>query len=82
MAWHDDKWNGRVCKDPESSIYCIGTHSLLSERLARNKNTDIEKQKLGEKIEKIKGYLPPCFWSADAFSPEAVHVTHVHPFRS
>ena len=82
MAWHDNKWNGRVCKDPESNVYCIGTHSLLSERLAKNKNNDIEKQKHGEKIDKIKEYLPPCFWSANAFSPEPAHVTHVHPFRS
>jgi exodeoxyribonuclease V alpha subunit len=81
MAWHDSKWNGRVCKDPRSNVYCIGTHSLLSERLARNKDGDIEEQTHGEKIDKIKGYLPPCFWSANAFSPEPAHVTHVHPFR-
>lgn len=82
MAWHDNKWNGRVCKDPEKNVHLTGTHSLLSERLVRNKTDDIEKQKHGEKIDKVKEYLPLCFWPANAFSLESANVTHVHPFRN
>jgi hypothetical protein len=24
MAWHDNKWNGEVCKDPVGNSYCGG----------------------------------------------------------
>jgi len=24
MAWHDNKWDGNICRDPSSNIYCIG----------------------------------------------------------
>lgn len=82
MAWHDNKWNGRVCRDPEGNFYCSGTHSLLSERLARNKNTEIEKIERENKIDQIQDYLPPCFWSANAFAVEPAQITHVHPFPS
>jgi hypothetical protein len=37
MAWHDRGWDGRVCHDPAANSYCTGSHSLLSERLAREK---------------------------------------------
>jgi len=43
LAWHDSNWNGCVCERPEENVYCVGSHSLLSERLERERNIDIEK---------------------------------------
>jgi hypothetical protein len=40
MAWHDRGWDGKVCHDPIANTYCTGTHSLLSDRLAREKRVD------------------------------------------
>ena len=81
MAWHDNKWNGRVCNDPESNEYCVGDHSLLSRRLRQRRNLEIEKEAKGEPIDsqKINGYLPPCFWSINAFSPEEYKISHDNP---
>jgi len=79
MAWHDNNWNGTICKDPEGNVYCAGTHSLLSERLARNKKTDLEKP--GAALDACKDYLPPCFWSSNAFGSNSIRVTHAHPFK-
>ena len=42
MAWHDRKWDGKVCNDPEANSYCTGSHSLLSERLARERKLEWE----------------------------------------
>ena len=53
LAWHDNKWNGNVCEDPESNVYCVGSHSLLSARIAKNRDLDIEK-KNKEKREMFK----------------------------
>jgi len=33
QAWHDNKWNGRICKNPSENDYCIGDYSLLSSRI-------------------------------------------------
>lgn len=82
MAWHDNKWNGRVCKDPESNSYCSGTHSLLSDRIARNKNAELEKESPGEQIDRFEEYVPPCFWSCNAFSADKYDIDHEHPFEN
>lgn len=80
MAWHDNNWNGRVCADPEGNVYCVGEHSLLSERIRRDRNLEIEKNKLNTPISKIPGYIPPCFWSTNAFSKLKHRIEHKHPF--
>jgi len=80
MAWHDNNWNGCVCLSPEDNYYCVGTHSLLSDRLARNKKVEIENKHKDQRIDKIDDYLPPCFWTTNAFSSHTIHVRHDHPF--
>lgn len=79
MAWHDNSWDGRVCSKPEENVYCVGNHSLLSERLARDRKLELEKP--GTPIGQIKGYLPPCYWSTNAFSSINHDIEYVHPFR-
>lgn len=51
MAWHDNKRNGKVCLNPEENTYCTGTHSLLSDRLERNKNVKTEQALKGKYIQ-------------------------------
>jgi len=80
MAWHDNGWSGRICEDPEKNIYCVGPHSLLSNRLARERNLVIEKANAGKKLDSIKDYIPPCFWTSNAFSSDGIAVTHIHAF--
>ena len=81
MAWHDNSWNGTVCKDPAANIYCTGSHSLLSERLAREKRISVEQATAGAKLDAtLPDYLPPCFWSSCAFADEATTTVHRHPF--
>jgi len=80
MAWHDNNWNGRVCNNPEDNFYCVGTHSLLSERIARKRDLEIEKNHAGEDIKNLKGYIPPCYWSINAFCNEEKNIKHEHPF--
>ena len=82
MAWHDNNWDGTVCSKPEENVYCVGNHSLLSERIARDRNLEIEKKADPRTpIGKLQGYLPPCFWSTNAFSSLSHDIEHRHPFR-
>ena len=82
MAWHDNNWNGKVCKSPAENNYCTGTHSLLSARIQREKNTKLETQYPGTKIGSFENYTPPCYWSCNAFSKEAYDVKIEHPFEN
>jgi len=79
MAWHDSSWNGRICSKPDENVYCIGSHSLLSERLARERKLEFEKPKAS--ISGMQGYLPPCYWSTNAFSSLDHNIEYTHPFR-
>lgn len=81
MAWHDNGWNGTVCNDPASNTYCTGSHSLLSERLAREKSVSVERDHAGQKLDaSLPEYLPPCFWSSCAFAEGETETVHRHPF--
>ena len=64
VAWHDNKWNGSICNNPESNTYCNGFHSLLSERIRKRKEENMAEEiaNKGKKLTEID-YLPPCFWS-------------------
>ncbi len=84
VAWHDNKWDGNICKDPANNTYCIGYHSLLSERLRKRKQTELESdvKYAGQSISKLyndTNYLPPCFWSSNAFGSEDLNVVHDNP---
>lgn len=79
MAWHDRGWDGRVCDDPAANSYCTGSHSLLSDRLAREKRIDCERPCVALDAD-LPEYQPPCFWTSSAFSPQPTRTLHRHPF--
>ena len=80
VAWHDNKWNGSVCNDPENNTYCNGLHSLLSERIRKRKDESMDEEisNRGKSLAEID-YLPPCFWSANLFSEKSIKVKHDNP---
>lgn len=84
VAWHDNKWDGHICKEPKKNIFCSGYHSLLSERIRREKEkllaTEIEYA--GKSVNEMlteTGNLPPCFWSVNVFGNEEIPVKHFNP---
>lgn len=82
LAWHDNGWNGTICRNPGANSYCCGSHSLLSERIARDKQTSLEEEHAGAALDTLlPAYLPPCYWSACAFAEKPTEIVHAHPFR-
>jgi ATP-dependent exoDNAse (exonuclease V) alpha subunit len=82
LAWHDNEWNGRICDSPQRNVYCVGSYSLLSDRLQRERKVDLEEKKAGQALDVLyPDYVPPCFWSSNAFSLTPSKVVHVHPFH-
>lgn len=80
IAWHDNGWNGEICKNPELNEYCNGENSLLSRRLRERKpdNCDINKGKSFVEIRKA-GELPPCYWCINISGSNELQVEHDNP---
>jgi len=81
MAWHDNRWNGKVCDNPIANAYCTGSHSLLSDRLARDKKPAVEQSVAKKQLDVLMPeYIPPCYWTSGAFSSTPTNTVHAHPF--
>lgn len=83
MAWHDNNWDGKVCCNPEGNTYCTGAHSLLSGRIEKKKNTELEQKLAGKPVKAnfTPASVPPCYWSINAFSNQEFEVEHHHAFK-
>lgn len=80
VAWHDNAWNGTICKDPIKNRYCNGFNSLLSERIRSRKEKHLQEEidNAGLSLNEIE-YLPPCFWSINIFNGDPIKVKHDNP---
>lgn len=69
LAWHAGGWDGSICKEPEKNTYCVGCKSYPGDLIARErqKHLDTEKRLAGCKGAALKGYVPPCSYSYNAF---------------
>lgn len=83
MAWHDNRWNGKICQYPANNTYCVGEYSLLSDRIRRRRLVDIGLKKEWADalpdLKKMDGYQPPCFWSINAFGNNQLEFFHDNP---
>jgi len=80
IPWHNDKWNGKICCDPENNRFCSGFHSLLSDRIRRTKQENIDKEKMFQgQTPSIDNYIPPCYWGINAFGSESFDIYHENP---
>jgi exodeoxyribonuclease V alpha subunit len=73
LAWHDDGWNGHVCKKPKANTHCVGQHSYPGDLISHNRDLEWEEQKnvAGCHCSTIDG-IPPCAYSINAFGNAAV----------
>jgi exodeoxyribonuclease V alpha subunit len=67
LAWHNDGWNGAICRAPEKNSYCVGCKSFPGDVIARERDLDKEKRLAGLSGEKLQGYVPPCSYSYNGF---------------
>jgi len=78
LAWHNDGWNGHICKDPKCNIYCIGQHSYPGTSILENRDIDLELQSAGKHCSKCK-FIPPCSFSINAFGDKPVMAAATPP---
>jgi thymidylate kinase len=73
LAWHNDGWNGHVCKKPARNTYCVGCASYPGDLIREQRDLATEKTYAGEPFEKLE--VPPaCMYSGSAFSESSSQV--------
>ena len=38
LAWHDNGWNGSICRAPKSNTYCVGQYSYQGDMIIRDRD--------------------------------------------
>jgi hypothetical protein len=65
VPWHDNGWNGTVCKHPELNQSCRALKTI-----AEDKNDKAEYDCVGQAFCVKNGYLPPCLREGVTFMSE------------
>lgn len=78
LAWHDNGWNGCLCKKPETNTYCVGAHSYPGQKICNERHLDLEKSNPGEPAVNLPS-LPPCKFSFNAFGSTELTVSDIPP---
>jgi hypothetical protein len=55
VPWHDQAWNGTVCKGPTRNSAC-----LRLKNIGAKKQEEAEEAIKGRKIESLESQYPPC----------------------
>ena len=76
LSWHDNGWDGRICKAPHLNAYCIAHEHIRDAR-----NDDKERQSAGELLADLDGWLPPCSRDPGAFAPRGFRTRHEDPLE-
>lgn len=73
LAWHNDGWNGNICTNPKSNVYCVGQHSYPGDLIFDNRDIEWESQKdvAGCNCSKLDK-IPACAYSINAFGSEQI----------
>ena len=79
IPWHDNKWNGSVCRNPESNPFCMALHNI-----ATRKNVQEEQYVAGKAWSKLnQALLPPCLGENGSFMNScSCQRTHRHVYTS
>ena len=78
VAWHDNKWNGTICKNPCSNAFCVDFDRIRAER------DDAAEERLAGKFfgELKSAQHPPCKAESGAFMNSREWVREFeHPYQ-
>lgn len=78
VAWHDNKWNGSICRCPSENTYCIALDRIRGERIDDKENALSGVEWCDLKYDD----LPPCKAEGGAFMNEREWSRRfIHPYR-
>ena len=71
LAWHNNGWNGKICKNPKANIYCVGQKSYPGDLISTSRNLEWEENNANKHCQKLND-IPPCAYSINAFGDKSV----------
>jgi len=79
VAWHDSRWNGRVCKTPSCNSFCTSLDRIREER-----DDEAEDAIAGRSWNEMEpDRLPPCRAESGVFmSPDKWTRSFIHPYAN
>ena len=80
LAWHNDGWNGHICKNPKQNTYCIGQYSYPGDMIKTNRDLEWEERTdvKGKGCSKLDS-SPACALSINAFGKEHLKALSTPP---
>ena len=78
LAWHNDGWNGHICKNPCGNTYCVGQYSYPGTLISENRDLDYEIKYAGESCSNHPLRIA-CGCSVNAFGKEKVQISVAPP---
>lgn len=78
LAWHNDGWNGHICREPAANTYCVGSFSYPGQYIAEKRDLEWEITCAGKPGNRLNR-IPPCCYSYNAFGLEEVYAENPPP---
>lgn len=78
LAWHQNGWNGHICKDPKGNTYCVGQHSYPGDKISSERDLDWETANSGKSCHDLNRVLP-CSYSINAFGQQSIPTSFPPP---
>ena len=79
VAWHDDRWNGKVCRQPSRNSFCVALDRIREER--DDAAEDLVALRHWSELKPRE--MPPCIAESGGFmSPVPWMRTFAHPYRA
>lgn len=78
LAWHDNGWNGSICRHPAKNTFCVGAQSYPGRQIAENRSLEWEEQVRGQSCRDLER-IPPCCYSMNAFGSDEIHAEAAPP---
>ena len=82
LAWHNDGWNGHICKNPKGNTYCVGRYSYPGDMISENRNLEWESRKdvAGKSCSELDE-IPACAYSINAFGKDKMKAYADPPYK-
>ena len=71
LAWHNNGWNGRLCRNPAANTYCVGPYSFPSTKISDERDLEWEMENSGRSCADLDS-VPPCCFSINCFGPDNI----------
>ena len=66
VVWHNDGWNGHICREPAANTFCVGAQSYPGQYIAEKRSLEWETVCAGRPCSQLDR-IPPCCYSHNDF---------------